>query len=253
MNKRKGMNNCIKGFVFLFGLAIFMIGCNHEFSVTKMAGVYQQENDSNIKLVLSRDNFYFKDPLNGGLSLYSCCDTITEGQWTVDKDYIRLSTPDLHKTTLSLTVKESENFMKDSFYFRINNPLEQFYSDNKVKRRDIYYRVSITDISGSLMDSWIAEYYSNLISIPKYKNRAIGKLSISIYLAYNLNLRNIGVKHLSTVDYKVLDVGSNVFDIRIDELSLKYLAYLRLDNDFVKIYNKNKLEWDGKYYVRTKE
>lgn len=50
--------------------------------------------------------------------------------------------------------------------------------------------------------------------------------------------------------YEVKNSNSNVFKINIPELSYGYLSYKRLNGDFVKIINRNKLLWDGKEYIR---
>ncbi|WP_221417881.1 hypothetical protein, partial [Fulvivirga kasyanovii] len=56
--------------------------------------------------------------------------------------------------------------------------------------------------------------------------------------------------HVTSMQYEVKDTESNVFKVNMPELTYCYLSSLRLDGDYVKILNKNQLEWDGHIYTK---
>lgn len=232
-------------------VVIFFVSCtSSKYTSKEMEGVYERKGNPNIKLILSKDKFSFTDPYKNDLALYTCCDTITTGFWTKEKDLVCLSTPQIKSSVLPIEVKEVSNFEKDTLYFYLNNPIEVYYKKYEVKERDIFYRVSITDNNGRLQSTWIQEFNSNFIKIVMPKNLVINNFSIGIYPKAKFGGRNIGTQEVSTFVYHVKKQESNFFEINIPGLSYEFMTYIRLNRDFVRIVNKNKLEWDGYFYMK---
>lgn len=232
-------------------LIVFFVSCSpSKHSSVDLFGIYKQEGNSNVKLILNENEFVYIDPYTNDLALYTCCDTITKGTWVKENNLLCLSTPQLKSTLLDIYVDELSEMPKDTLYFYLQNPIEEYYRKMEVKNRDIYYRVSITEKNGNLLDSWVWEFDTNEIKILKPKGIFIAKFSISIYPKANFGGRNIGTKEISTLEYKLKSYSSNLFKINIPQLTYEFMSYLRLNRDFVRIINTNKLEWNGFFYTK---
>lgn len=218
-------------------------------------GRYIQDKNNNISMTFSGNAFAFVDKsTNNDLALYTCCDTITYGLWGLDnsRDFLYLNSADLlNRSILSIQVAEKKINETDTLYFSLNNPIEQHYKLYNTKNRDIYYRVAIdTRNFGFLNNVFLIRYDTNLIKIPKPKGAIVDKFSIFIYPKSNFGGRNIGTFEVTTLEHQVQETSANVFEVNIPLLDYGYLSYIRLNKDFVKIINKNKLEWDGHTYSK---
>ncbi|RYE31817.1 MAG: hypothetical protein EOP48_31290 [Sphingobacteriales bacterium] len=223
-------------------------------SVTKMDqqeiyGTFHRVGNSNIRLELTQNGFSYYDPWRNDLALYTCCDTITRGVWVKEGNLLCLSTPQLRPLTLPSFVQEKTSPVKDTLYFFINNPVEDYQKMNGPNFREVSYRIILTDKNGLLLDSWVRTHESNAIRIPISKGAQLEKLKISVMPHKNFGGRELAVKSIETF-YEITNPTSNYFEISIPDLTLEYLTYKRLDRDFVRIINSRKLEWDGHFYVR---
>ncbi len=213
-------------------------------------GIYRQTGNPNTQLIFKKSTFTFIDPYNNDLALYTCCDTITAGVWIREDDLLCLSTPQLASSVVNSFVKELTTGENDTIYFHIGGPIEQYYKKYEVKDRDIFYRVSLTEDNGNLLSSWLQEYKSNVIKIPKPRGVTINRFSISAYPSAKFGGRNIGTKEVSTSQYQIKNESSNLFQVYIPQLSYEFMSYIRLNRDFVRILSTNKLEWDGHIYTK---
>jgi len=138
----------------------------------------------------------------------------------------------------------------DTLYFSITNPVEDYQRKYAPKSREVSYRISVTNKNGLSLskDLGTIEGSSSKLVIPH--GTVPDKIEISIEPHKDFGGRELGVRALMTVPYRVVNPSSNYFDISIPELTLRYLAYRRLNRDFVRIVNRHKLEWDGQIYVR---
>ena len=222
-----------------------------QYSQKDMQGTYSQEGNKNIKLVFKNNKFAYTDAYTSDLALYTCCDTITTGIWGIEKGLLYLSTPQLSSSIIDAYVTEKSTPGKDTLYFYLNNPIEDFYKTNNVKARDILYKVSIDAVNSNYFErSLLQEYSSNLIKVYKPRDIKIDKFYILAYPNSNFGGRNIATRELRTFEYQVKNEKSNVFEINVPQFNYAYLSYIRLNKDFVRIISKNKLEWDGHFYTK---
>jgi hypothetical protein len=128
--------------------------------------------------------------------------------------------------------------------FVIDNPIEKHYKRYDEKYRELFYDIAITT-----SDDFIYET-SDKNSIKIEGSKKVLEFEITVYPKYNIPIRNISAKEVYTIPYKVKNPKTNVFKINIPQLDYGYLSYKRLNNDYVKIIDKNKLLWDGKEYIR---
>lgn len=246
------MNNAIRYIAFI----LLLSSCSSfKFLSKDIQGTYVQEENKNVRLVFNGDAFVYIDPYtNNDLALYTCCDTITYGSWGLDnsRGLIYLSSPEfINASIVNLQVTEKKTNETDTLYFYINKPIEQHYKKYQEKSRDIYYKIAIdTRNMGFLDKAMLKEYDTNVIKVLKPKGAIVDKFTISIYPKSNFGGRNIATREVTTLEYQLKETNANVFEVNIPLLDYGYISYLRLNKDFVKVINKNKLEWNNHTYIK---
>ena len=243
----------MKHIIFIIFTPILLYSCStHRYVLGEFQGSYVQDEYKNISLVFNGSAFaLIEKPSNNDLSLYVCCDTVTLGEWALDKSrgLIYLSSRDYLDAFLDIKVTESVYDLTDTIQFIIDNPIEQIYKKNKIEERDIYYKIAIhSSNKGFLSDFSTNNFNTNIITIIKPKGAIIDMFTISVYPKSNFSGRNIGTREATTIEYKIKQSKANKFEVYIPELTYGYLSYLRLNKDIVKIINRNKLEWDNRIY-----
>ena len=221
-------------------------------------GTYKAEKGKGYaELIFTDSSFAFVDSHQYHMPTFSCCDTIAYGNWKLDSErgFISVSSPEeLNTSTVSLEVQE-KTIEEDVFIFKIGNPLERAYrkynSNYSEAVRDILYDLYIYNNSGLVTDIETTEFNTDYIKIPRSSLGKIVKFEIVIKPNTQfLVVENVGTKMVITLDYEVKNPSSNFFEVNIPQLDYGYLTYLRLNNDYIKVVSKNKLEWDGKTYVK---
>jgi len=183
--------------------------------------------------VFKGNTFAHVDPYTkNDLALYTCCDTITFGNWGIDSrnDLIYLNSSDYLSTSMvDIQVDEKKVNDTDSLYFLINNPIEKYFKKYGGKKRDVYYKIAIDTQSGLLVKLFQQEYDTNFIKIQKPKGSIIEKFTIYIYPKSNFGGRNIGTREVTTLEYQLKDANTNSFEVNIPLLDYGYMSYIRLN------------------------
>lgn len=227
---------------------------SYNFSKEDIDGTYVQQEYKGIELKFDKNTFVLKDVYTQEhLPPYDCCDTIAIGNWIIeDRELLTLTSPEeMDSFFVNMNVMEETKATKDSIRFIINNPIESFYEKTERNVKDISYQLSLTT-NKSVFDNKIAQktFDSNVITIPRPEGLKIRQFEIVVYVDCKISLKNLETREVYTLPYEVQDLGSNIFDIDIPQLDYKYLSYRRLNKDYIKIVNKNKLLWDGKEYLK---
>ena len=243
-----------------FILFFFIVGCstsnNFSENLNIENGVFIQKQDGRYELHIDNNKFVFLNASKGAdFSYYDCCDTISYGNWKKDKrGFIELTTPEEWDTNiLNMEVVEKDLYSKDTLYFIIDNPIEKRYMRTKRKNRDINYLVEI----GSNNED-ISEYFrytthaQNIIKVPITKDFEIDFVELTIYIQPDIRLKYKNVDVINTLQYNINNKRNNVFFIDIPKLDYNYISFKRLNSDYVKIVDREKLFWDGKEYIKKK-
>ena len=232
----------------------FLASCaSYNFTKDDIKGTYIQEEYKGIQLKFEESNFVLKDVYEQEhLPPYDCCDTIAIGSWKIDdRGLLSISSPEETSTFFTnMDVVEEQSSYKDTIYFTIDNPIERHY-ETTGNKRDISYQLAITSNKSSF-DNKIAlkKYDSNIIAIPVVEGLKISQFELVVYVDCGIPLKNIETREVYTLPYDVQNSRVNMFKVDIPQLDYAYLSYRRLNNDYIKIINKNKLLWDGKEYSK---
>lgn len=226
---------------------------SYDFTKDDIKGTYTQKEYKGIQLEFGESNFVMKDVYKQEhLPPYDCCDTIAVGSWEIeDRGLLSVSSPEESSTFfMNMDVVEEEASSKDTIYFSINNDIEEHYRATGNKR-DVSYQLAITS-NKSTFDSNIAlkRYDSNTIAIPIVEGLKISQFELIIYIDCGIPLKNLETREVYTLPYDLRNPKANVFKVNIPQLDYGYLSYRRLNKDYIKIINKNKLLWDGKEYLK---
>ncbi len=238
--------------------AIFLIlffSCSvYKFSTRDFQNSYSKDDDKNIKLIFKNNSFVYTDEgYHSFTNPYKCCDTITYGNWILDNKHgiMELTSPDiLNLSIVNLNVKES-SINSDTTIFKIVSPIENHYLHYNETYRDIYYKISLNTDNATFNEKTLTKIYNNNpIKIYNPNHVQIRSFYILIYPKDDIKLRNIGTREVTTLEYKVQNPNSNEFTINIPQLNYGYFAYVRLNKDYIKIMNTNKIEWDGHVFSK---
>ena len=108
------------------------------------------------------------------------------------------------------------------------------------------------DISHELDMEAFKYFDTNKFALANKDRSKLRSFSVATVPKGSYNGRSLGIRRIYTPMYKIKNEKSNVFNIDIPELTYEFITYLRLRNDFIKIIDKNTLEWDGNKYIRIK-
>lgn len=213
----------------------------------KFDGIYINEKNKNIQLLVKDGNFLHinKEPRKD-LALFKCCDTLSYGK----VEYLNkasllafTSSKDSNGEYLTFTIEEYEDVNQDSIQFIFTNPIENHYKKFKESYRELLYAVEVLngDFQNIISDK-------NPVSIAS-KN-GIKEFQIKIFPKYDIPLNHLEIREVKLKPYKVINNKANVFKITISQLDYGYLAFKRLNEDYVKIVTNSKLIWDGDVYLK---
>jgi hypothetical protein len=127
------------------------------------------------------------------------------------------------------------------------------YNEGNENARQIFYTL-IIETGDNQYDTKVnfENYYTNTITFGLPKTKKVKSFEVTINpIECVLGWRDNMPPHpVTTLQYKVKDESSNVFNVELPELTNCYLSTLRLNGDFVKIVNRTQLEWDGHIYTK---
>ena len=236
-------------------ILLLLASCaSYNFNKEDIEGTYIQQEYKGIELEFDKSTFVLKDVYTQEhLPPYDCCDTITLGNWTIDdRGLLSLSSPEgMSSFFVNMDVVEEKKTTKDSIYLTVNNPIESFYKKTNSTVKDISYQLVFTT-NKSTFDNKVAlkTFNTNRVVIPRPEGLKISQLELVVYIDCKISLKNLETREVYTLPYEVQNVEANIFKIDIPKLDYKYLSYRRLNKDYIKIINKNKLLWDGKEYLK---
>ena len=233
--------------LFLIVGTFLLISCGTP--KTFMYGEFEQIEYKDNKLILKKDSFEFVNthkPFD--LAVYPCCgDRMAFGTWTQDKDtdYLRLSSPwYIMSSILDSQVRESID-QSDSLTFIITNPIEKHNDKFNDGLRELSYSIALKTNNFKLDN--IRESKETIIKIKRPRDTVVESIRIYVKPVSNLG-QPINTTGIDVNEYVVKNQASNKYFIDIPQLTHEFLSSMRLENDFVKIVNSDKLEWYGKYY-----
>lgn len=246
------METKINIWIGLFIVFTTMSCAAQKISSTKLLGNYVQDKNPNIELQFSKNQFVLIDTYEQKhLPPFKCCDTLAYGSWKIEKEgFLRLSSPEELNTYFIYMEVTEELSNVDSLYFYFDNPIEGHYKKFGEKRRELFYSISAETNNTELMVVLSKNIDINPIVVPNPKKSKISKFYIEIIPKSDLPVRELNTLYASTLEYEIQNENSNVFRIQLPQLSYQYLAYKRLNEDFVKIENSKKLRWDGNVYTK---
>lgn len=243
-------------YYIIITVLLLLASCaSYNFSKKDIEGTYVQQEYKGIELKFDENTFVLKDVYKQEhLPPYDCCDTITYGNWKINKEgYIELTTPkEISTSYLNVNVIEKEVKSSDSLYIFIDNPIEKFSKNDNRKTSKLLYQLAISSNNNNF-DNRIAlkKFDKNQIAIAKEDNDLkINSIEIIVYVQSDISLSNLELREVYTMPYKVNNANSNFFNINIPNLNYGYLSYKRLENDYVKIINKQKLLWNNAEFVK---
>ncbi|MEQ8575669.1 MAG: hypothetical protein RIB63_16495, partial [Fulvivirga sp.] len=145
-----------------------------------------------------------------------------------------------------------DKFDSDSLILILSNPIEQHHSKFNEESRFLKYRIYLETTNYTFSHKLkLRTFETNVIRLKLPKETTVESIRIFIEPINNRG-RPINTIGIETFEYQVLDQNSNKFIINIPELTFEFISVKRLDDDFVKVINKNKIEWDGNIYIRSK-
>jgi hypothetical protein len=221
-----------------------------------VSGVFASKGDARLRLVISDGRFTYIDSRKGGDLATPCCDTLTYGEVSLDRGgYLLLkSDRSLNPIFVGMTVAERTNPGSDSVEFIIRNPIESQYHKYNSEGGDLIYTLAVEaagQASGYFKENQ-RPVRSNRIRFFNPKKAGITSISLTIQPQGSIFVKNLVVREMNTDTYMVRDKGANVFEITLPQLSYGFISYLRLDGDYAKILDKDRIVWKGKEFVKVK-
>jgi hypothetical protein len=218
-------------------------------------GIYVSTGYDHYRLIFGKSDFSLLQPydwLDGKI----LCDTLAFGSFNINRDgYLEMDTPSqIDDHALNMTVKEGKSNDIDTVVFHIHNPIEELHAKNKIMSPDLTYTIHAERIA-TAKNGWDIEGESPEFVGGEFKWEIPRGMGIKhFYLIIQPNFKvfseNLGTKMILTIDYRVKDSTSNVFDVYIPEVSYEYLSCQRFHGEYAKIINNDIIIWRGNRYVR---
>ena len=235
----------------IFALFLFNMSCN-SLREKQLIGTYLQDYDKNTMLIFNQNDFVIKEKYKQvDAPPFSCCDTTTIGVWSLlsKSKVVSIDNSSYFNKMIDIKVIEKNTSPKDSIFIYLNNSIEEIYKKNRT-RRDISYYIEFDSDNTEFGLLSSAMYDTNVIKLFNPHHYNINSLQIYVHPKFNFSGRNIAERFFVTQEYNIKNEGANRFIINIPDLTYEYMSYIRLKKDFIRIINKNKLEWDGEIYTK---
>ena len=245
-------------YISIISILIGILYCpNKKKDSYQIHGTYVQQNDSQTKITFEKNSFIMRsDSDDTHHPTFTCNDTIAFGEWKFDNNsnFIRLQSPDyLINSIMDFSVNEKIISDRDSFYFKITNPIESHYKNFSYssKAREVEYIINVKSNNESLAYRInFGELKGNEIAIKGAKNTKILELNLIIVINSNFSERYSNSKEFYTVSYEIIDTNSNYFLIDIPKLTYCQLGSKLMNQDFIKVIDDETIEWDGEFFSK---
>jgi hypothetical protein len=206
------------------------------------------------KLVFAGSEFAYIEASKGHGLANPCCDTISYGHWKrYDPGYIILNSPDELKTFfVNCHITEKTDRSPDTIYFYIKDPIQEENEKNHNRSNELSYQLNVSAVGG-FSGSFKENRETFDTSEIKYSNPdklSIDNFSVSASANCSMYVKNIAVRTIFTLPYKVKDPTSNVFEIQMPQVTYNFFSSRRLNDDFVKVLGPKRLLWDGMEFVQ---
>ncbi len=233
-------------------------GCRLNITTNKsdISGAFFKKGSFCEKLVFNESEFYYVNTCmsNDYIAQYICCDTLARGKYLIDKnqDLVNISSDfEITQNILNFHVKEEiDPSIKDSVVIIFNSPI----IDKKRFHKNLIFEVSlITKYNASYIKSDKSILSSKSVKDFDGTNDDLIGVIVIIYPKSDMLLSNFGIYKIPVFIeemYPIKNPKANKFEISIPNLTYEFIALKRLNNDYVKIENENKLIWDGKEYIK---
>ena len=245
-----------KYFILSLVASVVFAGCSSSHlsrTQNRISGTYQNK-EFNYRIQFTDSSFVYTKGGKNNVLAEPCCDTIAFGSWRQDSQgYLTLNSPDWMKTFfVDFEVKENNKPSNDTIYFYINNPIEEQQKKDHSSNSDLIYSLSVLPEGGSYdyfkengrdFDAPVIKYFNP-------RHLGLESFSITLQAASTMPVRNLSVRYLLTVPYKIKSPKTNVFEIYFPGLSYAYFNLKRLNEDYLKIIDSNTLRWDGLNYIK---
>jgi hypothetical protein len=232
--------------VNIIGLLLSLGSCNSKITRNQLKGKYFQQEDKTCMLTLEDKSFSISS-LRSHHPTYICCDTLTKGNWYLRNDKLIVLDNQLSLSNhVQSEAHESIREMKDSFYIYIINPVETDTKREGWRTRKICYRAYVT--KGD--DEAILDTLVNSDSIRLFNTHSIKSITLLIYTTPYFLGRYNAEDFFITTEYELKSRQTNILFIEMPKLTYEYMTYIRIKQDFVRIANKNCLEWHGNKYFK---
>ena len=246
-NKDYFMN--IKALLWHLGILLLTINCSpfRPISEGGQRAMYKSKNGE--ALIFDKNQFYLVNLRSRNN------DTLALGNWRREGNRLLvLNSPDwLNNYFIEIEVSEKVKANSDSVYFIVNSPLQSKFRRANPTGGHLVYGLQIDafekgfDYFGKTMD-----LENNVVSFLNQDKARI--IKFTVYIKPRMNI-HVAVKNLETLglmseEYKVQNPEANVFEINIPRLDYSYFSLKRLNDDYVKVVNRNTLRWRGNDYIK---
>ena len=246
------MRQKINTFLCCWGIFLFA-GCNPINHIgANNSNVTFKSKDGEV-LILDGGHFYL---LAAGSKKFNrpCCDTLALGNWKADgRRFLIFNSPDwLSPFLVDINVTEKTEGGHDSVRFVIKSPLQMSYSQlNPTGKGELVYELMI-DGNGTGVGYFgnTTGIETNVMAFNNPNEAEITGFTVVIRPKLNIYVRNLETLGLISRAYRVKNPQANLFEIDIPHLDYSYLTLKRLNDDYLKVLNKNTLRWNGKDYIR---
>jgi hypothetical protein len=243
----------MKKLLVTLSLSFIGIACFSQ-TTQKIGGVFNFSGDTAIKLIINSNKFAYINPIKRGDLATPCCDTITYGDISYDSSgfLILKSDPSLNSVFIGMEVIEGKKEGSDSIFFNIHNPIEQDYHKFNSKGGDLIYSLLVDPYSRS--PNYFKEnnqpFEGRYVRFYNPAKLGLEDFTISITPKNSIYVKNLAVRELSTLTYKVKSKTSNVFEIYMPQLTYGFISYERINGDYAKFVDQNTIIWKGRRFIK---
>lgn len=250
MLEKQNVENRINFLVIFYLKVIFILLVVHSCSsvstlnITDLNGFYYNDDEQLYLNIIKKDSFVLKySNKKSHVQPNMCCEILSFGQVKVDGNYLKLTSSEL-SSALNTNFDETEDINIDDrmMEFTFNSPISDYN----------YITYDIGIFSGGNIFLKEIKTTESFISIPKIDN--INQIIISIVPNADIPLSNYGIRKLDTFPFAfdIENNKSNSFVFDFPELNFEFVNFKRLNNDYVKIKDRNTLVWDNLEYKRER-
>ena len=227
--------------------------CSTSTKIEATDGIYR--SDDGYYLSFTNDKWYYYVNEPNGVSSYYCCDTISYGTYKpVDGFGIALNSPEKFSPFYPLEVEVRETIKdRDQFQFRVLSPLSlDDLNSTNVKR--VKYSLEISTETYDFLEALPRGERSENVFVAQRKGDVVLKdFRVIATITDEFWPHSIGRVTVFTEKYAVNNSMSNVFDIKIPDLTGTTFTHLYQNDEFVKVENSRKIRWNGRLFTKIED